>query len=59
MGDSSVEVTDENREAAQDAKMQAMEAISEGNLVNFAVNYNGCFFVPSLVMFMCVVWDIR
>ncbi|KNA15715.1 hypothetical protein SOVF_095650 [Spinacia oleracea] len=30
MGDSSVEVTDENREAAQDAKMQAMEAISEG-----------------------------
>ncbi|XP_021768404.1 FAM10 family protein At4g22670-like [Chenopodium quinoa] len=30
MGDSSVEVTDENREAAQEEKMKAMEAISEG-----------------------------
>ncbi|XP_010439307.1 PREDICTED: FAM10 family protein At4g22670 [Camelina sativa] len=31
MGDSSVEVTDENREAAQVAKGKAMEALSEGN----------------------------
>ncbi|GAB2224556.1 hypothetical protein Droror1_Dr00005318 [Drosera rotundifolia] len=30
MGDPSVEVTDENREAAQEAKAKAMEAISEG-----------------------------
>lgn len=30
MGDPTVEVTDENREAAQEAKIQAMEAISEG-----------------------------
>ncbi|XP_027334179.1 FAM10 family protein At4g22670 isoform X2 [Abrus precatorius] len=32
MGDPSVEVTDENREASQMAKVKAMEAISEGNL---------------------------
>uniref|UniRef100_A0A1D1YWD9 FAM10 family protein At4g22670 n=1 Tax=Anthurium amnicola TaxID=1678845 RepID=A0A1D1YWD9_9ARAE len=32
MGDPSVEVTDENRDAAQMAKGKAMEAISEGNL---------------------------
>ncbi|XP_042509875.1 FAM10 family protein At4g22670-like [Macadamia integrifolia] len=32
MGDSSVEVTDENRDASQGAKAQAMEAISEGKL---------------------------
>ncbi|XP_068317476.1 FAM10 family protein At4g22670 isoform X2 [Pyrus communis] len=32
MGDASVEVTDENRDAAQAAKSKAMEAISEGNL---------------------------
>ncbi|XP_073315263.1 FAM10 family protein At4g22670 [Primulina huaijiensis] len=32
MGDASVEVTEENRDAAQEAKMQAMEAISEGKL---------------------------
>ena len=31
MGDASVEVTDENREAAQEAKGKAMEALSEGN----------------------------
>lgn len=37
MGDSSVEVTDENREAAQEAKIQAMEANAEGNLATFAV----------------------
>lgn len=30
MGDQSIEVTDENREAAQIAKGTAMEAISEG-----------------------------
>lgn len=30
MGDASVEVTEENRDAAQEAKMQAVEAISEG-----------------------------
>ncbi|KAK6935235.1 Tetratricopeptide repeat [Dillenia turbinata] len=32
MGDSSVEVTEENRDASQAAKAQAMEAISEGKL---------------------------
>ncbi|WOL08100.1 FAM10 family protein [Canna indica] len=32
MGDPSVEVTDENREASQEAKGRAMEAISEGKL---------------------------
>ncbi|KAG2257271.1 hypothetical protein Bca52824_076565 [Brassica carinata] len=31
MGDASVEVTDENREAAQEAKGKAMEALSERN----------------------------
>lgn len=30
MGDSSIEVTDENRDASQEAKAKAMEAISEG-----------------------------
>lgn len=30
MGDPSVDVTDENREASQEAKGRAMEAISEG-----------------------------
>ncbi|CAN1834274.1 FAM10 family protein At4g22670 [Linum perenne] len=32
MGDSSVEVTEENRDASQEAKGKAMEAISEGKL---------------------------
>ncbi|KAG9131963.1 hypothetical protein Leryth_023222 [Lithospermum erythrorhizon] len=32
MGDSSVEVTEENRDASQESKMQAMEAISDGKL---------------------------
>ncbi|CAN4077229.1 unnamed protein product [Withania somnifera] len=32
MGDHSVEVTEENRDASQEAKSQAMEAISKGNL---------------------------
>jgi suppressor of tumorigenicity protein 13 len=32
MGDSSVEVTEENRDASQESKGKAMEAISEGNL---------------------------
>lgn len=31
MGDSSVEVSEENRDASQEAKIQAMEAPSEGN----------------------------
>lgn len=30
MGDPSDEVTEENRDASQEAKIQAMEAISEG-----------------------------
>lgn len=30
MGDPSIEVTEEDRDASQEAKMQAMEAISEG-----------------------------
>ena len=33
MGDASVEVTDEKREASQEAKMQAMEALSEGTIL--------------------------
>jgi suppressor of tumorigenicity protein 13 len=33
MGDSSVEVTEENREASQEAKGKAMEAISEGIII--------------------------
>ncbi|XP_019160548.1 PREDICTED: FAM10 family protein At4g22670 isoform X2 [Ipomoea nil] len=32
MGDSSVEVTEENRDSSQEAKAQAMEALSEGKL---------------------------
>ncbi|PKI59522.1 hypothetical protein CRG98_020050 [Punica granatum] len=32
MGDPSIEVTEENRDASQSAKAQAMEALSEGNL---------------------------
>lgn len=34
MGDPSVEVTEENREASQEAKAKAMEAISEGILLS-------------------------
>lgn len=30
MGDPSVEVTEENRDSSQEAKAQAMEALSEG-----------------------------
>lgn len=33
MGDASVEVSDENREASQTAKSKAVEAISEGILL--------------------------
>lgn len=33
MGDSSSEVTDENRDAAQISKAKALDAISEGTLV--------------------------
>lgn len=33
-GDSSVEFTDENREASQESKAKAMEAISEGTLLS-------------------------
>jgi hypothetical protein len=36
MGDPSVEVTEENRDASQEAKGKAMEAMSEGTLVFFA-----------------------
>lgn len=35
MGDPTVEVTEENRDASQEAKAQAMEAISEGILICF------------------------
>lgn len=35
MGDPTVEVTEENRDASQEAKAQAMEAISEGILIYF------------------------
>lgn len=38
MGDSSSEVTDENRDAAQISKAKALDAISEGKL-NEAINY--------------------
>jgi suppressor of tumorigenicity protein 13 len=33
MGDPSIEVTEENRDASQEAKDKAMEAMSEGTLV--------------------------
>lgn len=33
MGDPSIEVTEENRDASQAAKAQAMEALSEGSMV--------------------------
>jgi len=33
MGDPSVEVTEESRDASQESKAQAMEAISEGDFV--------------------------
>ena len=32
MGDPSVEVTEENRDSSQMAKIKAMDAISEGNI---------------------------
>lgn len=42
MGDPTVEVTDENRDASQEAKAQAMEAISEGIVVCFFPLCEGC-----------------
>lgn len=33
MGDSTTEVTDENRDAAQISKAKALDAISEGKLI--------------------------
>lgn len=37
MGDPSLEVTEENREASQEAKAQAMEALSEGSDNYFSI----------------------
>lgn len=39
MGDATVEVTEENRDASQEAKMQAMEAISEGTLLLWTLSF--------------------
>lgn len=55
MGDPSVEVSEENRDASQEAKIQAMEAISEGtfciswmwvmfNLTNYFLMFNNLVF---------------
>lgn len=55
MGDSSVEVTDENREASQEAKGKAMEAISEGMLV-YVYGITCCLRNSSFVsIYMCSV----
>lgn len=43
MGDSSIEVTDENRDASQEAKAQAVEAISEGININIASTCDNAF----------------
>lgn len=40
MGDPSLEVTDENRDASQEAKAKAMEAISEG-----IMHFKWCFYL--------------
>ncbi|XP_043716934.1 FAM10 family protein At4g22670-like isoform X2 [Telopea speciosissima] len=52
MGDPSVEVTDENRDASQAAKAQSMEAISEGKLQE-AVEYltEAILLNPSAIMY--------
>lgn len=36
MGDPSVEVSEEDRDASQESKMQAMEAISEGTALSYS-----------------------
>lgn len=46
MGDSSVEVTEENRDASQEAKSKGMEAISDG-IVALFVLYTFPFGCPS------------
>lgn len=55
MGDPTVEVSEENRDASQMAKGQAMEAISEGNVVLFPRNYVWFCFVHYTVG-LCIVW---
>ena len=37
MGDPSIEVTEENRDASQEAKGKAMEAMSEGTMFSLIV----------------------
>lgn len=44
MGDSSVEVSEENRDASQEAKAKGMEAISDGLLPFFMWSY-ACYFL--------------
>lgn len=59
MGDPSVEVTEESRDASQEAKSQAMEAISEGDadwfvdLRTFSVYYS---VGVALLMFVACCW---
>ena len=52
MGDPTVEVLEENRDASQMAKGQAMEAISEGNVVFFSGII--CFFFTLYLWLMIV-----
>lgn len=54
MGDPTIEVTDENRDAAQEAKIKAMEAISEGKLAFFSLLIYLALFQLSLVVLMYV-----
>lgn len=45
MGDPSVEVTEENREAAQIEKSKAVDAISEGMTSTLMIDLDGSFSV--------------
>lgn len=44
MGDPSVEVTEEKRDAAQTEKSKALDAISEGMSLDFAFSFSDCVF---------------
>lgn len=53
MGDPSVEVTEENRDASQMAKIKAMDAISEGNIHCKADNADVC----DLFIYLFFTWQ--
>lgn len=56
MGDPTLEVSEENRDASQMAKGQAMEAISEGNVVLFSGII--CFCFVHYTGGLCIVWPL-